>query len=154
MAPYNFSYTLYIWNIPLFKCWHFDACFVCHCVLYICCLQQSMSLSSLSCLSACQNKWTASTSPATRCDRFFSLSMSLQAALLPTHTLYHSETRTSSFCGPVTEHGNERKKKRGVQGNQYLKKTNKRAPVYPKIQNISQVKDEHLWETLKSNNTP
>lgn len=97
-----------------------DACSVCQCALYTCCLQQSMLLSFLSSLSVCQKKWTASTSPAPRCDRFFSLSVSLRAALLQLHThtqtphtLHHTDTQASSFCGPVTEDGKWRKE-RGV----------------------------------------
>ena len=96
----------------------FDACSVRQCVMYIV-LQQSMLLSSFSLYSllVCQKKWTTSTSPAPRCDRFFSLSAALQAALLPphthTHTLYHTDTQSSSFCGPVTEDGEERKEREG-----------------------------------------
>lgn len=60
--------------------------FLTRCVSYMCCMQQSMLLSSLLSLLICQKEWTASSWPALRCDS--SLSLSVFPLTIHSYTLH------------------------------------------------------------------
>lgn len=137
-------------SLVTFDGWSASVLFSGHCTCVV--LQQStlyLSLALSLSLLVCQKKWTAGTSPAARCDWFFSLSVSLQTALLPPHT--------SSYWYPVHQSmwpsdwvWKEVKIKRvRKQGNQYLKKTNKSGFPCLKLKNTSWQLDVGQLDTIE-----